>query len=150
VEIIDTFDFLLGSWKLSRSIEDHRSGIRGSFRGTAVLAAAQPQPQPHPEGGRASYDEAGEMSFGAYTGPASRHLEYATRPGSGLVAVSFADGRPFFDLDLSSGRWQGIHPCRDDRYELAFVVRSPDVVEERWHVTGPAKDYDAVTILTRA
>lgn len=147
MEIAGTLDFLLGTWEVERSIEDHRSGARGSFRGTAVLAAEPGQAPPGDR--RARYDEAGELRFGTRAGPASRHLRYAARAGSEVVRVSFADGRPFVDLDLSSGRWQGVHECGADRYELTTVVVAPGVVEERWRVRGPAKSYDAVTTLTR-
>lgn len=148
MEIFDTLGFLLGTWNLDRSIEDRQSGTRGSFHGTAVVAVETGRDRALD--GRASYDETGELCFGAYTGPASRHLAYAVGPDGGAVLISFADGRPFIDLDLRSGRSHSVHQCRDDRYELTTIVRSHRVVEEHWHVTGPAKDYDAVTTLVRA
>jgi hypothetical protein len=147
MEIPDTVGFLLGTWDVDRSIADHRSLVSGSFRGTAVVAA---EPRPGPGGGsRARYEETGELRFGSHAGPASRRLEYAAARDGGAVSVRFADGRPFVDLDLGGGRWQAVHQCGADRYELTTVVRSHDVVEERWRVRGPAKDYDAVTTLTR-
>jgi hypothetical protein len=36
-----------------------------------------------------------------------------------------------------------------DRYEITTVVKSRDLVEERWRVEGPEKDYDAVMSLER-
>jgi hypothetical protein len=148
VEIFDTLDFLLGHWRLDRSIDDHKSGTRGSFHGTAVVVAVSPGRGPDADG-RASYRETGELRLGGYSGPASRRLEYAARPDGAGVLVSFADGRPFIDLDLRDGTSHGVHQCRDDRYELTTTVRSQGVVEERWQVRGPDKDYDAVTTLTR-
>ena len=142
-----TLDFLLGTWEVDRSIEDHRSGTRGSFHGTAVLAVDPDDGRP--ADCRARYDETGELTFGAHAGPASRHLRYAAGPGSAVVRVSFADGRPFVDLDLSGGSWRAVHQCGADRYELTTIVRSRHVVEEHWHVRGPGKSYDAVTTLTR-
>jgi hypothetical protein len=61
----------------------------------------------------------------------------------------FLDGRPFVELDLVGGKWRSVHVCGDDRYEIATAVCSNDMVRERWQVTGPEKDYDAVTTLSR-
>lgn len=148
MEIRSTLDFLVGTWKVDREIEDHRSRTPGSFRGTATVVAVEPGQHRSGER-RAHYDEAGQLYFGTHSAPAARRLEYVTGDGD-LVQVRFADGRPFIDLDLRSGKWQAIHQCGADRYELTTIVRSPGVVEEHWHVQGPAKDYDAVTTLTRA
>lgn len=148
MKILDTLGFLLGSWDLDRSIEDHRSRTSGSFHGTAVVAATPMRS--HQQRGRASYHEAGELCFGTHVGPAARHLEYTTRPGSEVVMIYFADGRPFVDLDIRTGRWQSVHDCGADRYELTTIVLSHRVVEEHWRVRGPGKSYDAVTTLTRA
>jgi len=137
VEKLGTLDFLLGTWEVDRSIEDHRSGTLGSFHGTAVLAVDPDEGRPGD--GRARYDETGELTFGAHTGPASRHLLYAVGPGSAVVCVSFADGRPFVDLDLSGGSWRAVHQCGTDRYELTTIVRSRHVVEEHWHVRARAR-----------
>ena len=146
VEIRSTIDFLVGTWKVDREIEDHRSRTHGSFHGTATVVAAEPGQRPGER--RACYVEAGQLRFGAHRAPASRRLEYVRGDGD-LVQVRFADGRPFIDLDLRSGQWQAVHQCGADRYELTTTVLSAGVIAERWHVQGPAKDYDAVTTLTR-
>jgi hypothetical protein len=65
------------------------------------------------------------------------------------VAVNFANGLAFADLDLRSGSWKSRHLCRDDRYEISTEVLSDHVVEEHWRVVGPAKNYEAATTLTR-
>jgi hypothetical protein len=147
VEILDTLAFLLGSWNLERSIEDHRSGACGSFSGTAALVWAQAR-LGLASTRRARYDETGELRFGAHTGPASRHLEYARHDGA-AVMIYFADGRPFTDLDLRGGAWRAVHPCGEDRYEITTILRSDRVVEEEWRVRGPSTSYDAITTLTR-
>jgi hypothetical protein len=147
VEILDTLAFLLGSWSLERSIEDHRSGTRGSFSGSATLVWAGAEPG-LASVRRARYDEAGELRFGAHTGPASRHLEYARQDGA-AVMIYFADGRPFTDLDLRGGAWSTVHDCDEDRYEITTILRSDRVVEERWRVRGPSLSYDAITTLMR-
>jgi hypothetical protein len=63
--------------------------------------------------------------------------------------IYFVDGRPFVDLDLRTGAWRSAHVCDEDRHEIATLVRSRDVVEERWRVRGPATDFEATTIHTR-
>jgi hypothetical protein len=147
VQIADTLAFLLGTWELTRSIEDHRSGTSGLFEGRATLLDAGPA-ETSSACERARYDESGQLRFGSQVTRASRTLIY-DRLGKASVMMRFADGNPFVDLDLRSGEWRTVHPCEDDLYELATVVCSENVVQERWRVTGPTKDYAAVTTLTR-
>lgn len=148
MEVIDTLGFLLGRWKVSRSIEDHLHGIRGFFEGTVLLTESASAGGAHPHT-RARYEEAGELYFGSHIGHAHRSLDYH-RLGEVAVMLHFPDGRPFVDLDLRSGAWQSEHRCRDDRYQIATLVRSLNLVQERWRVQGPTKRYDAVTALTRS
>ena len=145
--IVDTLGFLLGTWRIARSIEDHQTGTRGSFEGTATLTEAPIGCKATLEA-RAHYDEAGELRFGTYTGQAHRSLEYRQLHDV-TVMLYFADGRPFVDLDLSTGAWQSNHLCGDDRYEIATLLRSRNIVQERWRVQGPMTNYEAITIHTR-
>jgi Family of unknown function (DUF6314) len=144
----DTLGFLLGRWDLSRSYTDHRSGTRGSFEGQAVVAMTG-------TGGdaaglaRARYEETGQLRLGSHEGPAQRGLEYA-RQADGTLMLYRAGGEPFVELDLTSGAWHASHLCGEDHYEISTVVESPDVVQEYWRVTGPTKDYSAVTTMRRA
>jgi hypothetical protein len=144
MEVSDTFGFLLGTWELGRTYTGHRGGDSGSFEGQAVLARAGSG-----DGlDRARYEETGQLRLGSYQGPASRHLEYRRTP-DGTVMLYRPGGQPFIALDLSSGGWQASHPCGPDQYEIRTVVRSPDLVQEYWRVSGPDKDYAAVTTLHR-
>ncbi len=145
MEVADTFGFLLGSWLVSRSIEDRRSGLSGSFEGSALLVIP---PEWQARGVWARYDESGTLRFGGRSGPASRTLGYMRR-FDGTVAVFFPDGRPYIDIDLRTGSCERDHPCAEDSYRLVFTVRSLDEFEERWEVRGPEKDYCAVTTLRR-
>lgn len=146
--IADTLGFLLGSWHLSRSFTDHRYGMRGSFHGQAVLAMTRPcDATARLE--RAQYNETGELCLGSHRGSAHRSLEYARRD-DGTLMLYRPGGRPFIELDLTSGAWQASHLCGNDHYEISTVVRSRDIVQEYWRVRGPAKDYTAVTTLSRA
>ncbi|MGH2877853.1 MAG: DUF6314 family protein [Solirubrobacteraceae bacterium] len=134
----DTLAYLAGSWSLEREIVDHRAGITGLFLGDGEVRT-------HGRTGR--YEERGRLRLGAYDGPAHRVLQFTA--AGGAVAVSFADGRPFFELDLAHGHCRAVHPCRADRYELEFEVAASELLLERWRVTGPAKDYEARTTWRR-
>ncbi len=147
VQIEDTFTFLLGRWRVDRSIDDHWGGVSGTFRGEATLEEAEGIfPGVGVRTGR--YREKGELRLGGYSGEAGRELRYGAQP-EGTVMVFFADGRPFVPLDLRASRWSAHHPCGEDGYRIAMEVVGPEVVRERWRVRGPTKDYDALTIITR-
>lgn len=57
LQIVDTLDFLLGTWNVERSIEDHRSGSRGFFSGRAALVEVEADHRSAP-GGRSRVDRA--------------------------------------------------------------------------------------------
>lgn len=143
MDVADTLAFLVGTWEVRRAIEDQRLGSSATFAGTATVERSIEDTC-----GSATYLEVGEVRFGTHRGPARRRLELRAR-GDGGVTLHFADGRPFVDLDLSTGTWRATHDCGADRYELTTWARSPTTVEERWCVRGPAKRYDAVTTLVR-
>jgi Family of unknown function (DUF6314) len=145
--IEDAFAFFVGVWDVDRSIEDRRSGARGTFRGRANLTEIPAGASPA-AAERLCYEEAGELLFGAYRGPAHRTLEYV-RLSDASVLLCFADGRPFVDVDLTAGHCTRIHDCAEDRYEISITAISRNLMEERWRVRGPEKDYDAVTTLCR-
>lgn len=146
MDIPDTLEFLLGRWILERTIADHRTGMDCGFRGAATLAAARRAPDE--AASRATYEEQGRFCQGSYQTTARRSLHYLRRGGA--VAIAFADGRPFIELDLRGGSAHAQHPCGEDRYQLAFWIHAADLVEERWWVRGPAKHYDARTLWRRA
>jgi hypothetical protein len=147
VEIVATLGFLRGTWVLERSIEDHRTGTRGWFKGMATLTAA-PIGSTGALEARARYAEVGELRFGTHKGQARRILEYRQLDGV-TVMLYFADGKPFVDLDLRTGVWQSHHLCGDDRHAIVTSVRSGDTVHEHWRVQGPTTNYEANTVHTR-
>lgn len=144
---LDTLTYLIGSWQIDRTIDDRRAGVTGSFRGMALVAGGPGAGRPA-AGDQARYTETGTLRYGTHTGPAQRSLD-VTRLAGGAVLLSFLDGRPYIELDLSTGVCERRHPCGEDTYDSVMVVRSPDELEERWLVRGPAKDYTAVTVLRR-
>jgi uncharacterized protein DUF6314 len=157
----DALGFLCGTWRVERRLADHRSGSAGWFRGTARFEPPRREDPPDNSKRRAgepdgvagedelAYREEGELAFGEHRGPACRSLIYRRRP-DGTADVLFADGREFYRLDPRPGRWQARHPCGRDEYVLYGRVLSPGVFEERWQVSGPDKDYEIMTTLTRA
>ena len=100
MEISDTLGFLLGTWEVSRSYTDRRSGTAPSFQGEAVLAldaggltldAAGPD--------WARYEETGQLCLGAQRSPASRSLHYARRPGG--TVMLYRPGRQPTSISIS-------------------------------------------------
>jgi hypothetical protein len=146
IHVEDTFAFVLGNWALTRTIDDQRSGNCGRFEGTSSVVELQVRG--HLDARRASYEEAGELAFGPHVGPAHRHLDYVRR-GDAAVMIYFGDGRPYLDLDLTAGEWRAEHVCGEDLYEIVTVVRSHNLVEERWRATGPTTAYTALATLRR-
>ncbi len=143
MDVSDTFSLLLGNWSLRRELDDRISGHRGVFEGVATVILDPEDPSV------AAYEECGRVEFGSHSGPSHRALKL-TRLPDGAVAVWFADGRPFFELDLSCGNAEALHPCHADDYRLAFELHSDELIVERWQVRGPNKDYDAETVWRRA
>lgn len=137
-----TLDFLTGTWRLRRLLHDDRLGLRGSFRGRAVVVPdvpdapypAAPPPPEHVVG--ASYREDGTLRWPGYHGPAGRSLRYEPAPGGG-IEVRFCDGRLFHALDLGPGACEAVHPCGPDVYVGTTAVRGPDRFVQTWDVTGP-------------
>jgi hypothetical protein len=85
MEVADTFGFLLGAWRVSRSIEDRQAGISGSFEGSALLVIPL---EWQARGVWARYDETGTLQFGGHRGPASRTLGYMRRHDGTVAAVA--------------------------------------------------------------
>jgi uncharacterized protein DUF6314 len=167
MRVSDTLAFAAGHWRIERVLADHRSGTQGRFTGSATLSEPVPgelapgsatlgerapgepgEPGPPDAGPELCYLETGELHFGTHTGPATRTLRYQGRP-DGTVDVRFADGHLFYRLDLREGCCTAVHQCRADRYEITYLVLSENVMEERWQVRGPGKDYQATATLSR-
>jgi Family of unknown function (DUF6314) len=157
MRVRDTLAFAAGRWRIERVLADHHSGTQGRFTGSATLSEPVPgepvpgepgDPGPHDPRPELCYLETGELRFGTHTGPATRALRYQGRP-DGTVDVRFADGHLFYRLDLREGCCVAVHQCRADRYEITYLVLSENVMEERWQVQGPGKDYQATATLSR-
>jgi hypothetical protein len=134
--------FLAGSWRVERSVRDLASGDEGRFDGTTVFGPL--------EGGALLHRESGTFVWQGVARPAERTLRFLPgAAGAGTADVRFADGRPFHDLDLTTGRWVADHPCAADLYRGEFTVRDPDHWRTVWRVRGPAKDLVLTTDYAR-
>jgi Family of unknown function (DUF6314) len=138
-----TLEFLRGHWQVERAITDFASGQSGSFAGLARCDR-----QAGGDAAALAYHEEGELRFGGHRGPASRSVLLEPGP-DGTADVRFADGRPFYHLDLRSGSWSADHPCGPDSYHVTVRVLGPDAYSERWRASGPGKDYEMTTTMTR-
>lgn len=127
----DALAYLAGRWRVSRSVRDLASGTEGEFAGSTLFEAL--------ETGGLLHHESGTFVWQGVARPAERTLTFLPGPG-GTADVRFADGRPFHDLDLTSGRHVADHPCSADLYRGEFTVRDMDHWRTVWRVRGPAKD----------
>lgn len=137
----DVLTYLAGSWRVERSVRDLVSGAVGEFSGTTVFG-------PH-EGGGLLHHESGTFVWQGVPRPAERTLRFLPGTARGTADVRFADGRPFHDLDLTSGRHIVDHPCSADLYRGEFSVLDEDHWRTVWRVCGPAKDLVLTTDYAR-
>ncbi|MGW0944524.1 DUF6314 family protein [Streptomyces sp. NPDC002623] len=128
----DVLAYLAGSWRVTRSVRDRASGDEGRFDGVTVFGASD-------DGGLLQH-ESGTFVWLGVARPAERTLRFLPGPTPGTADVRFADGRPFHDLDLRTGRHIADHPCSADLYRGEFTVRDADRWRSVWRVAGPAKD----------
>ncbi|MFD8738840.1 DUF6314 family protein [Streptomyces sp. NPDC059618] len=138
----DVLTYLGGSWRVERTVRDLASGAEGRFTGTTVFAPA--------DGGGLLHRESGTFVWQGVARPAERTLRFLPGGGPGTALVRFSDGRPFHDLDLTSGHWVADHPCSSDLYRGEFTVRDEDHWRSVWRVRGPAKDLVLTTGYARA
>lgn len=127
---------LLGTWTLTRVVDDHRAGERRDVVGTAELIEVAP--------GLVRWTETGTMTWPGHAVPVSRTLS-VVREDAGWV-VRFEDGRPFHPWAV--GR-QVDHPCAPDHYR-GLVEVTDDLITwtVTWDALGPEKDYRMVTVHT--
>ncbi|KUL20757.1 DUF6314 family protein [Streptomyces regalis] len=137
----DVLTYLAGSWRVERSVRDLASGAAGEFSGTTVFGPL--------EGGGLLHRESGTFVWQGVPRPAERTLRFQPGATRGTADVRFADGRPFHDLDLTSGRYIADHPCSADLYRGEFTVLDKDHWRTVWRVRGPAKDLVLTTDYAR-
>jgi hypothetical protein len=137
----DVLAHLAGRWRVTREVRDLASGDEGYFTGTTVFGPLG--------GGGLLHEESGTFTWRGAARPATRTLRFLPGPAPGLADVRFADGRPFHELDLTTGRYVADHPCAADLYRGEFTVRDADHWRTVWRVGGPAKDLVLTTDYVR-
>ncbi len=143
---------LVGSWLLSRRIEDRRARETLHVTGTTEVSMR--------EDGRIAWRESGELTRGAAADappiPVRRELlierrecfqdgEQRTESPGGEWMVLFADGRDFHPW--TPGR-AVVHPCGEDRYDGLVEITDTGRWHVTWEVVGPAKDMTICSVLT--
>ncbi|WP_367324416.1 DUF6314 family protein [Streptomyces sp. HUAS ZL42] len=138
----DVLTYLAGRWRVERSVRDLASGDGGRFEGITEFG---------PLNGEAGllHHESGTFTWRGVSRPAERTLRFLPAGAPGTADVRFADGRPFHDLDLTTGWHTADHPCAADLYRGEFTVRDADHWRAVWHVRGPAKDLVLTTDYVR-
>jgi hypothetical protein len=136
----DLKEFLWGNWNVDRLVIDHARTTTGRLRGKATF---------RPSGLDLLYEERGTLVFGEHCGQAEQTCRYDFPEGDGRALVRFREGRPFHELDLSTGQDRARHDCPPDIYDGVFLALGPDAWRTEWKVTGPRKDYDLVTTYNR-
>ncbi|MFD7938351.1 DUF6314 family protein [Streptomyces sp. NPDC059755] len=145
----DCLTYLRGSWRVTRSVRDRASGAEGRFDGFTVFSALDESGGEAGDVGGLLHRESGTFVWLGVPRPAERTLRFLPGPTPGTADVRFADGRPFHDLDLTTGRHIADHPCSADLYRGEFTVRDADHWRTVWRVAGPAKDLSLTTDYAR-
>ena len=139
----DLLAHLAGRWRVERTVRDLASGEEGRFDGTTLFSP------PKDGGDGLLHHESGTFVWQGTPRPAERTLWFLPGPSAGASQVRFADGRPFHDLYLTSGRHVAEHPCAADLYRGEFTVHDEDRWRTVWRVGGPAKSLVLTTDYTR-
>ncbi|MGW0878723.1 DUF6314 family protein [Streptomyces sp. NPDC002671] len=137
----DVLAHLAGRWRVERSVRDLTSGDEGGFEGVTVFGPL--------DGGGLLHEESGRFNWQGVARPATRTLRFLPGSTPGTADVRFADGRPFHELDLTTGRYVAEHPCAADLYRGEFTVLVADRWRSVWRVGGPAKDLVLTTDYVR-
>jgi hypothetical protein len=136
----DVLAHLAGRWRVERTVRDLTRGEEGRFGGTAAFS-------PFEDG--LLYHESGTFVWRGTPRPAERTLRFLRGASPGTSDVRFVDGRPFHDLDLTTGHHVAGHPCAADLYRGEFIVYDEDRWRTVWRVGGPTKDLVLTTDYTR-
>jgi hypothetical protein len=138
--VADLRSFLLGRWRIDRSLLDRRHSIAGQLLGEAVFTR---------NGRSLRYHEHGTVTFGAHHGSAEQTYHFEFSDDDGRACVYFDDGRAFHELDLPQGCALVSHVCNPDLYEGRFIALDARRWQSVWEVVGPRKDQSIVTLYTR-
>lgn len=127
---------LAGVWRVMRVIR-HADGAVARFSGQAVWT---------PDGAVWRSVETGQLTQGGTSFEARR--ETVWRDVADAWQVDFADGRPFHRVEPGV-RPNAAHDCPPDDYRLQYDFGVWPRWSVRWRVTGPRKNYRALTRYAR-
>ena len=130
---------LVGTWTLTRVVDDRLAGERRDVSGRATLELEAPD--------RVRWHEEGTMTWAGRSVPVSRTL-HVVRDGADWE-VRFSDGRTFHPWAVGA---EVDHPCAPDHYR-GLVQADGDPVGRwtvEWRAQGPEKDYVMRTAHLRA
>jgi len=127
---------LLGTWTLTRTVDDRLGGEVRHVEGSATLALV--------DDGHVRWTEEGTMRWSGGEVPVARSLDVLRRADDDWM-VHFSDGREFHPWSVGS---RVDHPCGADHYQGLVEAIGPDAWTVTWVVRGPAKDYTRVTVHT--
>lgn len=127
---------LLGVWTMSRTIDDRHGTEQSTVDGTSEFVL-------EPDG-RIRWSERGTLHRMSGDIPVSRVL-YVQHRDDGWW-VTFQDGSDFHPWQPGD---EFVHACAPDTYTGRVDFAGRDAWTVRWQVSGPAKDYTMVTVLTR-
>ena len=133
-----TIDDFIGSYDVSRVIEDTRAGATSRFEGQAEITLSH-------DG--ALYSETGALIIADQRFEAER--KYLWSQNSGKILVCFDDGRAFHDFDPSLGGLASEHLCGEDMYRGGYDFSNWTSWFVTWKVLGPRKDYTSRTSYIR-
>ncbi|TMV06381.1 hypothetical protein FGK63_14605 [Ruegeria sediminis] len=128
-----------GTWRMVRTIQDHRAGKVVYATGVAALTRG--------EGGHL-YDEVVMLSIPGQA-PLRGTRRYLWCTGSGRIDVRFADGRFFHGFSLKEAAPTAHHACLPDSYGVAYDFARWPNWSVRWEVEGPRKSYVMLTDYAR-
>lgn len=131
--------YLVGTWTLTRNVEDGLTGDCGRFIGKATF---------EPVGLDLIGREEGMLSFRLYCDVVTRCYYYSF-PTRKVSYVHFDHGGFFHCLDLSVGHCAAEHFCGADRYHGNFWAQGADLWTVVWRVRGPDKDHGIVSYFER-
>jgi hypothetical protein len=134
----------IGTWTISREIDDLRAKSQAQLHGTCVFERSA--------NGDVIQFEQGQIIMPGMAHPIAAERRYIWRAHETHIGVYFADGRFFHSIDPSIDHPEAGHDCDPDRYDVRYDFSAcsgaTSSFTSRWQVSGPRKDYVSVTKFT--
>lgn len=146
LDAVEQLAWFAGSWRFDRELTEgpavhHVNGTAEFVETTTTINESLYS---------LDFLESGELllSGSDATVPVERRLTHHATIDD--IDVRFAHGGHYLTLDLAGGECVATHPCAADTYLITVTIDGPDAWTERWRVTGPTKNYSAVTRYRRS